>query len=160
MVSMDLLHFEIYFVGQSVIEEQQFSRSIMTGSSILQRMVCYSSICVFVVFIFYFSLGFMLLGGRLRDISECQLISEVINKHFKRDISVEQLFGFDGSQGGVTTRKILELLHSHSLDEFSHLVWTNELVQMAVLVYRAVQFNEPVLLVGNTGYVFICIDGI
>ena len=43
MASMDLLHFEIYFVGQSVIEEQQFSRSIMTGNSILQRMVCYSS---------------------------------------------------------------------------------------------------------------------
>ena len=54
MASMDLLHFEIYFVGQSVIEEQQFSRSIMTGNSILQRMVCYSSICVFVVFYLLF----------------------------------------------------------------------------------------------------------
>jgi midasin (ATPase involved in ribosome maturation) len=101
----------------------------------------------------------MLLGGRLRDISERQLISEVINKHFKRDVNVEQLFGFDGGQGGITTRKLLELLLSHSLDEFSHLVWTNEFVQMAVLVYRAVQFNEPVLLVGNTGYVLILIDG-
>ncbi len=100
----------------------------------------------------------MLLGGRLRDIGERQLISEIINKHFKRDVNVEQLFGFDGGQGGITTRKLLKLLHSHSLDEFSHLVWTNELVQMAVLVYRAVQFNEPVLLVGNTGYVLIWID--
>lgn len=97
----------------------------------------------------------MLLGGRLRDINERQLISEVINKHFKRDVNVEQLFGFDGGEGGVTIREILKLLHSHSIDEFSHLVWTKELLQMAVLVYRAVQFNEPVLLVGNTGYVFI-----
>ena len=96
----------------------------------------------------------MLLGGRLRDVSERQIVSEVIKEHFKRDVSDEQLFGFDGSEGGVTTRKILKLLRSHSLDEFSHLVWTNELVQMAVLAYRAVQFNEPVLLVGNTGYVF------
>ena len=54
VASMDLLHFEIYFVGQSVIEEQQFSRSIMTGNSILQRMVCYSSIYVFVVFYLLF----------------------------------------------------------------------------------------------------------
>ena len=91
----------------------------------------------------------------MRDINERQLISEVINKHFKRDVNVEQLLGFDGSEGGVTTRKILKLLQSHSVDEFSHLVWTKELLQMAVLVYRAVQFNEPVLLVGNTGYVSI-----
>ena len=100
----------------------------------------------------------MLLGGRLRDINECHLISEVINKHFKRDVNVEQLFGFDGSEGGVTTKEILKLLRSHSIDEFSHLVWTKELLQMAVLVCRAVQFNEPVLLVGNTGYVFMWIE--
>ena len=102
----------------------------------------------------------MLLGGRLRDINERQLISEVIKKYFKRDVNDKQLFGFDGSEGGVTTREILKLLHSHSLNEFSHLVWTRELVQMAVLVYRAVQFSEPVLLVGNTGYVCVWIEEI
>lgn len=102
----------------------------------------------------------MLLGGRLRDINERQLILEVIKRHFKCDVNDEQLFGFDGSEGGVTTREILKSLHSHSLNEFSHLVWTRELIQMAVLVYRAVQFSEPVLLVGNTGYVFVhvCIE--
>lgn len=93
----------------------------------------------------------MLLGGRLRDGSERQVISEVIKKHFKCDVSDEHLFGFDGNMGSVTTCEILKLLHSHSLSEFSHLVWTKELVQMAVLVYRAVKFDEPVLLVGNTG---------
>lgn len=154
MVSMDLLLFEICFGGLSVTEEQLFNKSIMTGNSILRRMVCCSRCMLFVAFIICCCQGFMLLGGRLRDISERQLISEVIKKHFERDVNVEQLFGFDGSEGGVTTREILKLLFSHSLVEFSHLVWTDELVQMAVLVYRAVQFNEPVLLVGNTGYVF------
>ena len=97
----------------------------------------------------------MLLGGRLRDVNERQIISEVIKKYLKRDVSDDQLFGFDGSEGGVTTREILKLLQSHSLNEFSHLVWTKELLQMAVVVYRAIQFNEPVLLVGNTGYVCV-----
>lgn len=96
-------------------------------------------------------LGFMLLGGRLRDASERQVISEVIWSHFKRKVSDEFLFGFDGCDGSLTTREILKLLHSHSLSEFSHLVWTKELLKMAVSVYRAISFSEPVLLVGNTG---------
>ena len=100
-----------------------------------------------------FLLGFMLLGGRLRDPSEKQVISEVISKHFKRKVSEEHLFGFDGDSGSVTTQEILTLLRSHSLREFSHLVWTNELLQMAVLVHRALMFDEPVLLVGSTGCV-------
>ena len=37
--------------------------------------------------------------------------------------------------------------------EFDHLVWTRNLQRMAVLVGRALQFGEPVLLVGETGYV-------
>ena len=94
----------------------------------------------------------MLLGGRLRNVNERQIISEVIQKYFKRYVGDEQLFGFDGGEGGLTTRPILKLLHSQSLSDFSHLVWTRELIQMAVLVYRAVQFDEPVLLVGSTGY--------
>lgn len=93
----------------------------------------------------------MLLGGRLRDANERQVISEVIRSHFKCNISDKYLFGFDGHDGSLTTREILKLLCSHSLSDFSHLVWTKELVQMSVLVYRAISFNEPVLLVGNTG---------
>ena len=99
----------------------------------------------------------MLLGGRLRDPGEKQVISEVISKHFKRKISEEQLFGFNGSSGSITTQEILSSLYSHSLTEFSHLVWTDELLQMAVLVQRAKIFDEPVLLVGSTGYVNLVI---
>ena len=96
----------------------------------------------------------MLLGGRLRDASDRQVISEVISKNFKRNVSDDHLFGFDGCGGSLTTQEILKSLHSHSLSEFSHLVWTKELMQMAILVYRAISFNEPVLLVGNTGYYY------
>ena len=45
--SMGLLPFEIYFVGLSVTEEQLFSKSIVTGNSILLRMVCYLSCMCF-----------------------------------------------------------------------------------------------------------------
>ena len=97
----------------------------------------------------------MLLGGRLRDANERQVISKVISKHFKCNVSDEHLFGFDGGNGSLTTFELLRILYSHTMDEFSHLVWTKELVQMAILVYRAIKFNEPVLLVGDTGYVTV-----
>ena len=55
MVSMDLLPFEICFVGLSVTEKQQFNKGFMTGNSILQRMVCYLKCILFVLFEEYLS---------------------------------------------------------------------------------------------------------
>lgn len=41
-------------------------------------------------------------------------------------------------------------------EEFRHVVWTHGMRRLAVLVGRALKFNESVLLVGDTGYdVFI-----
>lgn len=36
-------------------------------------------------------------------------------------------------------------------EEFGHIVWTFTMKRLAVLVGRALQFNEAVLLVGETG---------
>lgn len=36
-------------------------------------------------------------------------------------------------------------------EEFNHIVWTYSMKRLAVLVGRALQFNEAVLLVGETG---------
>ena len=36
---------------------------------------------------------------------------------------------------------------------FRHIVWTYHMRRMAVLVGQALKFNEPILLIGETGYV-------
>lgn len=95
--------------------------------------------------------GFMLLGGRLRNPLEEVVIQEVIQKHFKRTITPSILFGHDGGKGSLTSRQTLQLLREPLPQDFNHLVWTPELLKMAVLLHRALQFDEPVLLVGNTG---------
>ena len=93
----------------------------------------------------------MLLAGRLRDSSDEKVVMEVVQKHFKRTVCPHQLFGQDGGQGSITSHKCLSLLQMTLPEGFNHLVWTEELLRMAILAYRAISFNEPVLLVGNTG---------
>lgn len=36
-------------------------------------------------------------------------------------------------------------------DRFSHIVWTRGMTRLAVLAGRALEFGEPILLVGDTG---------
>ena len=93
----------------------------------------------------------MLLGGRLRNPTDELAVLEVIEKHFKRKVVLPLLFGIDGSSGSVSTAQSVKLLKSPLPLEFSHLVWTPELLRMVVLVHRALSFHEPVLLVGGTG---------
>ena len=47
---------------------------------------------------------------------------------------------------------ILSSLCERVLPQFEHVVWTREMKRMAVLVGRAAQFKEPILLIGETGY--------
>jgi midasin len=95
--------------------------------------------------------GFMLLAGRLREVGDEQVVLDVIHKHFKRRVQPLQLFGQDGGQGSLASHDCLQVLRTTLPEAFSHLVWTAELLRMAVLTYRAISFDEPVLLVGNTG---------
>lgn len=94
--------------------------------------------------------GFMLLSGRLRNEDEVLVIKEVIEKQFKRVVDPNRLFGLS-SNDGLTTSSSVDILKSRLPDGFEHIVWTPELMRMGVLVHRAVMFQEPVLLVGNTG---------
>eukprot|EP00794_Sanderia_malayensis_P000583 gene583-1243_t len=91
--------------------------------------------------------GYMLLAGRCRKAEEADLIKETIEKIMKRQINLSELYG----TGSITTRALIQELDSVKTDEFKHLVWTSNLRRMAVLVGRAMQFNEPILLVGDTG---------
>ena len=96
-------------------------------------------------------IGFMLLGGRLRESQEQEIILEVLQKHFKRTVDPMKLFGLDGGSGSLASKDSLHLLKQTLPEKFTHLVWTDELLKNAVLLCRAVHFDEPVLLVGNTG---------
>ena len=96
-------------------------------------------------------LGYMLLSGRLRVCQDQGVVQEVIQKHFKRPLDPRELFGVDGGGGSVASRACVSALRATLPAAFSHLVWTEELLKVAVLLYRCLQFDEPVLLVGNTG---------
>ncbi|NWH71168.1 MDN1 protein, partial [Piaya cayana] len=92
--------------------------------------------------------GFMLLAGRVRKQEEVDVIQSVLEKHFKKKIHPESLFS------GESVRKILGKSSTQmSLVDrgFSHVVWTQGMRRLAVLVGRALEFGEPVLLVGDTG---------
>ncbi|CAI8019287.1 Midasin [Geodia barretti] len=95
--------------------------------------------------------GFMLLAGRLREVNDEQVVLDVIERHFKRNVEPIQLYGQDGGQGSLASQKCLQLLRAPLTEEFRHLVWTSEFLRMAVLTFRALSFDEPVLLVGHTG---------
>ena len=94
----------------------------------------------------------MLLAGRCRNPSECEVIQEVIEHHMKRKLDPELLFG-DPSllkhSPGVSA--LMTQVTTTSLDGFKHIVWTHTMRRLAVLAGRALQFGESVLLVGETG---------
>uniref|UniRef100_A0A8D2MCK3 Midasin n=1 Tax=Zonotrichia albicollis TaxID=44394 RepID=A0A8D2MCK3_ZONAL len=92
--------------------------------------------------------GFMLLAGRVRKQEEVDVIQNVIEKHFKKKIYPESLFS------GESVKKLLAKSSTWMsvMDrDFSHVVWTQGMRRLAILVGRALEFGEPVLLVGDTG---------
>uniref|UniRef100_A0A8C5T387 Midasin n=1 Tax=Malurus cyaneus samueli TaxID=2593467 RepID=A0A8C5T387_9PASS len=92
--------------------------------------------------------GFMLLAGRVRKQEEVDVIQNVIEKHFKKNIYPESLFS------GESVKRLLaksSTWRSVMDRDFNHVVWTQGMRRLAILVGRALEFGEPVLLVGDTG---------
>ncbi|XP_061845412.1 midasin [Colius striatus] len=92
--------------------------------------------------------GFMLLAGRVRKQEEVDVIQSVLEKHFKKKLDPEALFS------GESIKKLLAKSSTRMsvMDrDFNHIVWTRGMRRLAVLVGRALEFGEPVLLVGDTG---------
>ncbi|XP_069109146.1 midasin-like [Argopecten irradians] len=94
--------------------------------------------------------GYMLLAGRVRRPEEVTLVLEVIQKHLKRPVDPDKLFTL-GPDTSPTTVKLLKEVTQQTVSEFGHIVWTYNMRRLAVLIGQAIQFNEPVLLVGDTG---------
>lgn len=51
------------------------------------------------------------------------------------------------------TVDLLEKVMGPAPEGFGHIVWTYSIRRLAVLVGQALKFKEPILLVGDTGYV-------
>lgn len=94
--------------------------------------------------------GYLILAGKVRQIDERRIIEEVIEKHIKRKVSPKNLFNLHPGTSPVT-KSILDKILNNQLQEFSHVVWTYNMRRLAVLIAKSFTFNEPVLLVGETG---------
>ncbi|XP_073983569.1 midasin isoform X4 [Rhodnius prolixus] len=95
--------------------------------------------------------GYLVLAGRVRKDEESNTIKEVLEKKIKRTIDLEKLFTLNANTSSVT-KHILEKVVAASLPtDFRHIVWTYNFRRLAVLVGKAIEFSEPILLIGDTG---------
>ncbi|CAH0590186.1 unnamed protein product [Chrysodeixis includens] len=94
--------------------------------------------------------GYLILAGKVRQTDERSIIEEVIEKHIKRKVIPDNLFSLHPATSPVT-KPILETILNNQLEEFSHVVWTYNMRRLAVLIAKSFSFDEPVLLVGETG---------
>ena len=108
----------------------------------------------------------MLLAGRVRKPEETAVIQEVIEKHFKQcKVNPERLFNLS-PHTSPTVLALLQAVVSQSASSsspsssssssagvagFEHIVWTHSMRRLVVLIGQAIQFGEPILLVGDTG---------
>ncbi|ETN39269.1 uncharacterized protein HMPREF1541_05492 [Cyphellophora europaea CBS 101466] len=81
--------------------------------------------------------GFMLLGERVREASEREIVKNAIEETMKVKLDEAALYGTSAL--------------SDSIRETSGIVWTTAMRRLFVLVSEALKNKEPVLLVGETG---------
>ncbi|VDM27191.1 unnamed protein product [Hydatigera taeniaeformis] len=94
--------------------------------------------------------GYILLAGRARHPDEVRAVADIIQKVFKRQIAEDNLFNINEDTSPVAA-EFLSVVDHQLGAEFDHVVWTRSMRRLLVLVGNAVKFNEPVLLVGETG---------
>ena len=95
-------------------------------------------------------IGYLILAGRVRKPEESKDIVDVMQKIFKRTVDVNNLFSLHENTSYVT-KTILEQLLKCQITNNHKIVWTFQMRKLAVLVVLALERNEPVLLVGETG---------
>lgn len=92
--------------------------------------------------------GYLVLSAKIRFEDDVAAIEETLFADFRKRIDLSALFELSAGTSMVT-RSILEHIAAHPM--FPNIVWTFNMRRMAVLAAKALQFNEPVLLVGPTG---------
>ncbi|KFB51623.1 hypothetical protein ZHAS_00019697 [Anopheles sinensis] len=104
--------------------------------------------------------GYLVLSSKVRNAYETEIIRDALFTHFRKRVEEECLFSLSERTSKVT-RSILERVMAVKIDDgdateqrrrgAEGIVWTFDMRRMAVLTAKALQFNEPVLLVGPTG---------
>ncbi|KAL4259301.1 Midasin, partial [Pleurotus pulmonarius] len=89
--------------------------------------------------------GYMLLAERARQDDEKTVVKEVIESVMGVKIDEKAMYQFDRMD-----RDIVSYLGC-PLPDPSQIIWTSAMQRMFILIARALRFNEPVLLVGETG---------
>ncbi|XP_018570303.1 midasin [Anoplophora glabripennis] len=93
--------------------------------------------------------GYLVLAGRVRKSEEKLEIMHVLQKHLKREVKPEHLFTLSEKTSSVTKHNLQKI--AENSEKYKNIVWTYHMRQLAVLVAKALEFKEPVLLVGETG---------
>ncbi|KAK0630835.1 P-loop containing nucleoside triphosphate hydrolase protein [Bombardia bombarda] len=86
--------------------------------------------------------GFMLLAERVRKQEERDEVKKVIEEVFKVKINPDVLYDRDSTP---------EFVSAQGINNSQGVIWTKAMRRLYILVKRAIQNNEPVLLVGETG---------
>lgn len=95
----------------------------------------------------------MLLAGKVRHPEEAKVIQDTIKKHLKREVKTDTLFDLNENTSLATKEILTKALHSPLSEDFKNVVWTYSMRRLAVLVGKAIQYQEPALLIGSTGLV-------
>lgn len=92
--------------------------------------------------------GYLVLSSKIRNEIEIHFIIDAMFRNFRKKIIPENIFHLHANTSLVTKALLQDLLnHPNS----KNINWTLNIRQMAILAGKAIQFNEPVLLVGSTG---------
>lgn len=92
--------------------------------------------------------GYLVLSSRVRNNLELELIEKTLFKNFRKSINLKCLYQLNENTSMVT-KKLLQQIFTYK--RHTEIVWTENFLRMAVLTGKALEFNEPVLLVGPTG---------
>ncbi|XP_067631338.1 midasin isoform X2 [Eurosta solidaginis] len=95
--------------------------------------------------------GYLVLSSKVRTDIEIEIIEETLYKNFRKHVDCTRLFDAHSSDEACSpvTRAIINDIKTYKMR--ADIVWTRNMTRMAVLTAKALQFNEPVLLVGPTG---------
>ncbi|ALC40740.1 CG13185 [Drosophila busckii] len=94
--------------------------------------------------------GYLVLSAKVRTPEELQLIEQTLYKNFRKRLDLQLLFDVHSEQqSSAVSSSILKAIREYAPG--GDLVWTRNMTRMAVLTAKALQFDEPVLLVGPTG---------
>lgn len=83
--------------------------------------------------------GLMLLEGRVRSSVEADVVKNVIQKVFKRDLDRDSIYPQE------------DLPYVNSSNEFSHIHFSRDFRRLFLRLTKALKYKEPVLLCGPTG---------